>query len=491
GLNAGDTITYTYTVTNEGNVSLFDVTLAEVTSGPNAFTGTGTVPTPTRQSGGATLNATGTNNDLAVGGAALVFTASYQIQQADIDNGGVSNQALASSSDPSGQPVTDTSDESGTGPGDNDPTSTPLIAAPQIALVKTAVINDGGDGRVDANDTITYRYTVSNTGNTTLFDVSVAEITSGPNAFTGANAAPTPVRVSGGADLNGSGGLNDLAVGGGTIVFEASYAIAQADIDAQGVTNQAQASATDPGAQPVTDLSDDNSPLVGANDPTSTPITQQPAIGLVKSASVDDGGDGLGANDTITYTYTVSNLGNTTLFDVSLAEITSGVNAFTGNNAAPTPTQSGGGVDLNGSGGANDLAVGVGTITFTATYPIAQSDIDQGGVANQAQVSANDPQGQPTTDLSDETTPGVGDNDPTSTPLVGTPVVAVVKTGVLNDGGDGQIDVNDTITYTYEVSNTGNTTLFDVDVTELAASFTGSGTLPTPTYFSGGADLDG
>ena len=46
----------------------------------------------------------------------------------------------------------------------------------------------------------------------------------------------------------------------------------------------------------------------------------------------------------------------------------------------------------------------------------------------------------------------------------------------LRDG----VDAGETITYTYTVTNTGNTTLYDVAVTESLLTFTGSGALPTP-----------
>lgn len=67
-LVAGDTISYSYLVTNTGNVSISGISVTET-----AFTGTSTAPTP---SGGATS---------LVPGASTTFTATYVVTQADID----------------------------------------------------------------------------------------------------------------------------------------------------------------------------------------------------------------------------------------------------------------------------------------------------------------------------------------------------------------------------------------------------------------------
>jgi hypothetical protein len=71
---------------------------------------------------------------------------------------------------------------------------------------------------------------------------------------------------------------------GGVLTYTATYTVEQADIDAGGVTNQARATGTDPNDEPVTDLSDDDSNL--ENEPTETPIDQDPAIAIIKTSSV-------------------------------------------------------------------------------------------------------------------------------------------------------------------------------------------------------------
>ncbi|MCP5006048.1 MAG: hypothetical protein GY941_19235, partial [Planctomycetes bacterium] len=184
-------------------------------------------------------------------------------------------------------------------------------------------------------------------------------------------------------DEDGQADLEDLIVGSGTIVYSATYAITQDDINAGGVTNQATASGVAPNGDPLSDISDDDSPL--EDDPTVTVIAQDPSIAIVKTSSLDLGGDGVvSVGDIITYTYTVSNTGDVTAYDISVTE---NPGDFTGTGTLPTPVYVSGGTDEDGQADLEDLIVGSGTIVYSATYAITQDDINAGGVTNQATAS--------------------------------------------------------------------------------------------------------
>ncbi|MGS2724963.1 beta strand repeat-containing protein, partial [Psychroserpens sp. BH13MA-6] len=393
-VSVGDIITYTYTVSNLGGVTLFDVTVTEDAAD---FSGTGTLPTPVYVSGGADLDGDADLEDLAVGAGTIVYTATYAITQADIDAGVVTNQATASGNDPAGNSITDDSDDPSDPTSDDDPTDTVIPQNPSMSLTKTSNLDLGADGVVSVGDVITYTYTISNTGDVTLFDLSVTEDAAD---FTGTGTLPTPVYVSGGADLDGDADLEDLAVGAGTIVYTATYAITQADIDAGVVTNQATANGNDPAGNSITDDSDDPSDPTSDDDPTDTVIPQNPSMSLTKTSNLDLGADGVvSVGDIITYTYTISNTGDATLFDVTVSEDAAD---FTGTGTLPIPVYVSGGADLDGDADLEDLAVGAGTIVYTATYAITQADIDAGVVTNQATASGNDPAGNSITDDSDD-----------------------------------------------------------------------------------------
>jgi uncharacterized repeat protein (TIGR01451 family) len=260
-------ITYGFTVSNGGNVTLSNLIVTDALAGATV-------------SGGPIASlAPGASDTSSI-------TATYVLTQADVDAGRVINTATATGQTPSGDPLTGT-----------DSVTVPVAAAPALTLAKTATLEDGGDGRADAGDTIRYGFLVANTGNVTLTDVSVADILAG-------------VTVSGGPIASLAPGASD----GATI--SATYVLTQADIDAGRVVNTATATGQGPGAVSVSDT-----------DTVTTPILGAPAIVATKTATLttDRGTPGVGnAGDVITYAVTVTNTGNTTVENLIVGDIYQG-----------------------------------------------------------------------------------------------------------------------------------------------------------------------
>jgi len=450
----GDVVTYSYTILNCGNVTLSNVDVEEQAA---TFTGTGTIPSPGMVSP-AMLAPGETGN----------ATATYSITQVDIDAGFIDNQALVNASDPSDTAVMDLSDTANqpdvneTG-GDDDPTNTPLTQEPCISITKGSSLNIGADGVANPGDVITFTYAITNCGNVTLSDVVVTEEAA---QFTGTGTLPVPGSV-----------IPAILAPGQSANASSSYTITQADIDAEVVINQALATGNDPSGNPVTDLSDTSNPgdpaqTPGEEDPTTTPITPEPCIVLTKGSMLDLGADGIATvGDIINYTYTATNCGNTTLSNVSITEQQT---SFSGTGTIPVPTPA----DLM------TLLPGE-SATSSATYAITQVDIDNGSVDNQAIVTGNDPMGDPVEDLSDTTNPGdvnetAGPDDPTNTPIGEVPCISLTKGSTLALGADNVATPGDIITYNYEVTNCGNVTLDNITISEQAASFSGTGSLPIP-----------
>lgn len=378
-VNVGDRINYAFTVTNTGNVTLSNIMITDA----SAVVSGGPITT------------------LAVGASnSTTFTAYHILTQADIDNGGVFNIAIAKGKDPGNKDVTTTSnDPTPLDPADpNYPvtsptpacpgcTVTPVVQAGSMTLLKDGVYNDAnGDGKVNVGDRINYTFRVSNTGNVTLTNITLAD----------ANAT-----ISGGPLTSLAAGATDHTT------FTGYHVLTQADIDNRGVFNTAVVTGKDPRNKTITVNSTDPTPVAPGSpgypihppvpacpDCTVTPIVQTGSIALVKS--VTNTGNGTGGSfvlgDVIQYTFTITNTGNVTLSNITLSDAKLGA----GTIAVP------------GTLLPNAVA------TIVKTYVVTASDIAAGNVTNTAVADAKDPANNPVTDVSG-TTPA--NNTPTITVL--------------------------------------------------------------------------
>ncbi len=178
----------------------------------------------------------------------------------------------------------------------------------------------------------------------------------------------------------------------------------------------------------------------------------QPSLELIKIADLQGTGD---VGDSITYTFTIINTGNVA---VDFIEINDPLL-----NASPIPV-------------AGILARGEQT-TITRAYQITQNDVDAGNVTNTAFVFGVDTVINTTVDdISDNGIEADGDDNPTIVELLQTPSIALVKTSRFNDeNGDNVSQIGETISYSFTVTNTGNVTLFDIQIEDNLPGLTLSG----------------
>nr|WP_256371866.1 OmpA family protein [Roseivivax sp. THAF40] len=345
--SVGDLITYTFTVTNTGNVTLTGVTvrdpLVTIIGGPI---------------------------DLAPGASdANTFRASYALTQDDIDNGSVTNTARVTAEDPDGVAVSslsddpsDLSDRDSDGDGNpDDPTVTPLPDAPGIALVKQATVADtNGSGVTDAGDVITYTFDVTNTGNVTLSSIDVDDPLLG--GVIGTIAGP-------------------LAPGATDSSLTATYTIVQSDVDAGSVNNTAIASGDTPTAAAA--VSDVSGSLNSNNDPTILRILSLPELSTSLSVDITQVTNP-NVGDNLTYTLVVTNTGNVVLSPVNLSD------------------ELGVGADV-----VPALAPGE-SVTLTFTYALTYEDILSGSVTNVAQALGQSSAGANASSTSNEVATMIG-----------------------------------------------------------------------------------
>jgi uncharacterized repeat protein (TIGR01451 family) len=397
----GETVTYTFAVTNTGNTTLENVTLDDPLADIRLFGGP-IVSLPPNSPADTTT-----------------FTAEYDLKQADIDLGFVENQATVEADVPGGgDTVGDLSGDTNT---DDNSTVVPLEQVPSIVLIKTA---DVSALSIPPEDTeiVTFRFEVRNTGNVTLTNISIADTLPGivPNGAVLASLDP---------------GDTD------TTTFVATYALSQDDVDDGEIENTAVVTGTPPSGDDVTDTS---GTAFENDDPTVVDFDRLPAIALVKAADTSGLSSPPQEGDILTYTFEVTNTGNVRLTDIVISDVLPDIVLSVGPIASLEP-------------GDTDIA------TFTAQYVLKQTDLDAGQVENLATVTGTPPDGP---DVTDDSGSNVTEDAPTVTPLTQTPSIALVKTAN-DDGLQSPPQIGDEITYSFEITNTGNVTLTNVFVADL------------------------
>ena len=173
-------MTYTYLVTNTGNVTLSPVSVTDPMSGLSPISSLGTTLAP---------------------GASTSCTATYNTTQGDLDRGTITNTGTAAGTTPDGTIATARST-----------VTIPAATSPGLSLVKSSDLSTFSN----AGTQVIYNYLVTNTGNVTLAAVDVTDPMSGLSAIN----CPTSSLAPGASES-----------------CTASYTIRQADVDAGQITN--------------------------------------------------------------------------------------------------------------------------------------------------------------------------------------------------------------------------------------------------------------
>ena len=406
----GATITYSYLVTNTGNVTLTNIVLVD-----DHTSASGTVELPILGAGVIVTLAPNTS---------VTLTATYVVTQADVDEGvPLTNIVNATSLSPAGTTPPTATDDAVVDLADSDPS---------LEVLKTVQSQTGSA----AGDTIVFAVAVENTGNVTLDAVNLVDTLS---RFDGTVITPAPAAVFDGVDAGTLGAL-DVAE---TWDYTVTYVLTQTDIDAGGISNTVRATGQAPDGATVDDVSDNGAG--DGDDPTQVPIAAMPLLEVVKtitSTSVNVG-------DTVTFGIAVRNAGNVTLSSVAIISDTltradGTVLALTGPTFA--------GADAASSEGI--LQVGE-TATYAASYVLTQDDIDAGGIQNTATAAGTQPSGGTITDVSDDDGPG---SDPTVLTIAADPLITFEKR--LAAGSGPSFDaIGDMLSYEFEITNAGNVTL--------------------------------
>ena len=398
----GDTVTWTYEVTNTGNVPLADVT---VTDDQNVF-----ISCP--------------QSDLAVG-ESMTCTATGTAEV-----GQYTNIATVSGTpvDEDGDPVTDGSGNPAPDVTDDDP-SNYFGADPAIQVEKAT---NGADADFSAGPfigvggTVTWTFVVTNTGNVDLIDVTVSDDQGVTVTCTGGNP------------------ILSLSVGDSVSCTATATAV---DTTALALTDGRYANLATASGQPV---DGNNNPLVDSggtpvpdvtdDDPSHYYNAYEPGIGLEKLTNGQDADDPTGpyvlTGDPVTWTYIIFNTGNTNLVFVTLEDDVLG----------PITCKENGGV-------IPELAPGD---SFECTV---DGTAEAGQYENNADVT-----GTPVDADGNRSGPDVTDEDPSHYFGV-TPAITLEKTTDSEDADIPKgpaIPVGDAVYWNYIIYNAGDTPLTDI-----------------------------
>ncbi|MBZ2196747.1 DUF7507 domain-containing protein [Occultella gossypii] len=309
---AGEIVTFLFTISNSGTADLAEMAIDD--------------PMP-----GLGQIAYGWAGDEGVlpAGSSVVATAEYELTQADVDAGTITNTATASGSgqDDVTVSVTDGADLA-------------LAALPALVVAKSAA----GEPAAAAGDEVTFVIQVTNSGNVTLQDVDVADELEGLPAL----------------DYQWPGTAGELAPGE-QVLATATYAVTQLDVENGGVRNVATSTATAVRGGDVAGEAEVTVPVVGT-----------PALEVRKTHA----GDVAAAGAEIDYLFEVENTGNLTLTGVGVTDHLAGVS---------TPV-----VTWPGEPGV--LAPGE-VATALAQYVVAQAEVDRGEVVNTVSATGQSVQG--------------------------------------------------------------------------------------------------
>ena len=357
----------------------------------------------TANSGTVTLSDVGVSDTGLTGLSALDCTPAAPATLAPGESQTCTATKTMTQADTDAGSVTNTATTTGTPPGGADPIE--LADDETVTSSGTPVLTlqkSASPLTYIAGDVVTYTFFAANQGTVTLSDVSITD--TGLVGLSALTCTPTaPATLAPGEALQCS----------------ATKTMTQAETDAGAVTNVATTTGTPPTGGPVT----------GTDDETVT-SSGTSVLTLAKSGSQPT----YVAGDVVTYTFLTTNGGTKTLTDVEVSDTgLTGLSALDCTPAAPAT-----------------LAPGE-ELTCTATKTMTQAEADAGSVTNTATATGTPPGGDPPLEATDDET-----------------VTSVAAPALTLDKAAAPLTylAGDVVSYTFNATNTGTTTLTDVEVSD-------------------------
>jgi uncharacterized repeat protein (TIGR01451 family) len=415
----GDTLLYQITIQNTGNGAAPGMKFSDIPD-PNTKLVVGSAQT---SQGVVTTGNNAGDTSVAVtigaipGGGASV-TISFLVTINNPIQGGVArvrNQGVASGDSGPAVPTDDP-----TTPTPGDPTDTPITAAPVLTADKAVSLfaDPDNNGVPSPGDTLLYRVTIQNSGNTAATGVTFADTPDANTALVNGS-----VRTSQGTITGGNAGAPPVTVNIGVLPSGANVTITfQVTINnplPPGVTQLVNQGMLNSNELPPVPTNDPTTPQGG--DPTITPIVAAPVLAAEKSdilyTDADKSGE-FSVGDTVQYVITIANSGTIAATGVAFGDTPDVITTL----VVGSVKTSQGSVTKGNSAGDTSLSVDIGVIPAAASVTISfqvtiNSPLTREIIFNQGTVNSN------------ELPPALTD-DP-STPQPGDPTTTVIKPGPL------------------------------------------------------------
>ncbi|EJP95938.1 DUF7507 domain-containing protein [Bacillus cereus] len=424
-VSVGDTITYTTTITNTGNTAATNITFtsaipASTTFIPNSVTING-VQQPGAQP------ALGVNIPNIAPGQTVTVTFQVNVISIPPSSSIMGNDTILYSYtvDPNGAPATTS-------------TSTNIVTTPVLDAMIT-MVKSVDQTLVTLGDTITYTTILTNKGNTNATNITFIDLIPDGTTF-----ITNSVTINGITQI----GLNpNTGITIGSIAPNSSISIAfQVTATTTPVQNPIANSAT----ASYTFIADPNAPIVSRNVTSNTTFTTINTATILSSKQVDKAYSHIG--DTLTYTVTLTNNGNSSAQNVIFTDTMPSGTTFI------TNTFSINGIPQSGANPTN--GVNIGPITAGATV----------NVSFQVNVTSL-PTANPIVNFSSTSYQLV--SPPDAETSISNPVSTQIREAILSMTKNESVsfaDIGQTAFYTTSIINVGNTDATNIVFTDVLPS---------------------
>ena len=456
--HVGDTVTYDIAVTNSGNTTLTTVPITD-TYDTNylIYAGLANPPTDNNADDG-TLNwsdITASLGDIGPGETKHV-TVSFTAK--------AGTQSLPGDVTTNTATVSGAQDQNGhIAPPDSD-TEDVEISNPSIAIVKERALPVPPDQYATVGETVRFTITVTNTGDTILNTVPLTDTYSTMYlTFSGANPSPDDSANDGQLNWSNIGPLNP----GDSTTVVVEFTTAQSswnNSEHAKVHNYAEVSALD-----------ENGDVVDPEEDTAFVRITRPDVSITKTLVGSDTFVPIGGQ--VTYRIVVENTGDTVLTSVPVVDTFPTHLSYVSDTSGITPTQAGNTLtwaDVTGPGSLNPGD----TFEFDVVFNVTQSS-NPSAITNTACVQGAE-------DVNGDDPGDVCDDDSTVTTT--RPAVSISKVRT----SSSPILVGDVVTFTIYITNTGDTTLATIPVSDTynTTYLTFSSANPSPVDSANDGQLD-